>query len=309
MPRKKTKSTKAGTKPQNTTSYLEKSQVGISLSAQAFKNLNQIVESTGLSKSKVFEGLVTGNLAIASQVAEKTISINTEDLGNGDDSAANAVPKIEITEGANLGTSLEKPIETKDQVESAVLSELKTKIKEHKADYQSLKKHAQEQEALVKKLVKQVEEQKDIESQKTKQEQSEIEAELKTTQETLVASEAKVQELEQQLSTQQNSDHELQSKIAEKEGALTQLQQQLDAKQGELDSANSDRTSAQEQIAEKEAALTELQQQLDEKQGDNGFCNCRDCNIFRMQNAIDIMKMRLPWDRPRGVPKSKDHYR
>ena len=67
MPRKKTKSTKPASKPTQTTSFLEKSQVGISLSGQALKNLNTIVASTGLSKSKVFEGLVTGSLAIASQ--------------------------------------------------------------------------------------------------------------------------------------------------------------------------------------------------------------------------------------------------
>ena len=80
MPRKKTKtkSSKFGNRPRKTTSFLEKSQVGISLTSEAVQNLNEIVTETGLSKSKVVEALVTGSLAIASDTAEKTISIKPE---------------------------------------------------------------------------------------------------------------------------------------------------------------------------------------------------------------------------------------
>ncbi|MEL6910035.1 MAG: hypothetical protein AAFO85_07485, partial [Cyanobacteria bacterium J06598_4] len=144
MPRKKTKSTKSNARPRKTTSFSDKSQVGVSLSAQAVKNLNEIVESTGLSKSGVVEGLVTGNLAIASQLAEKTISIASE---NGED-ANQTETKIQVVDGvAPTATPTEKPTEGGDTGKSAVLLELKEKIKEHKASYQALKKHAQEQES------------------------------------------------------------------------------------------------------------------------------------------------------------------
>ena len=132
MPRKKPKSIKSGNRPLKTASFLEKSQIGISLTAQALKNLNEIVASTGLSKSKIFEDLITGNLAIASQVAEKTISIETK---NEDDSSEN-ITQIQIVEGIvsteNQQQSTPESSDEKERIDSTTLAELKEKIKEHK---------------------------------------------------------------------------------------------------------------------------------------------------------------------------------
>ncbi|MEN9567224.1 MAG: hypothetical protein RLZZ69_2420, partial [Cyanobacteriota bacterium] len=258
MPRKKTKSTQSTNRPLKTVSFLEKSQVGISLTSQAVENLNEIVEFTGLSKSGVIEGLVTGNLAIASQIAKKTISIESDSQDNPE----NITTKIQVVDGAvpkenqpEIAKS-SKSSQGEEQGQSTALIELKEKIKEHKANYQALKKYAQEQEALVKKLIKQVESQTDLESNEDRQKIEQLEAQLnqeleqlkqqladreigqKTTAESLANSEAKIQELERQLSTQQNSDNTLQNQLAEKEAALAQLQHQLDEKQSEVDSLN-----------------------------------------------------------------------
>ncbi|MEN9870702.1 MAG: hypothetical protein RLZZ171_1690, partial [Cyanobacteriota bacterium] len=253
MPRKKTKSTKSTSRPLKTVSFLEKSQVGVSLTSQAVENLNEIVESTGLSKSGVIEGLVTGNLAIASQIAKKTISIESDS----NDDSENITTKIQVVDGAvtrEIQPETAKSSEGEEEGQSAALIELKEKIKEHKANYQALKKYAQEQEALVKKLIKQVESQTALESNEEQQKIEQLEAQFnqeldqlkqqlaeqeagqKTTAESLATSEAKIQELERQLSTQQDSDNRLQGQLAEKESALAQLQNQLDEKQAEVDS-------------------------------------------------------------------------
>ena len=188
MPRKKTKSNKSANRPRKTTSFLEKSQVGISLTAEALKNLNEIVEETGLSKSGIFEGLVTGNLAIASQGAEKTISIES----GGDNSQPASAAKIQISEGAVSTSGQEVSTqESVSEAESEVLAELKQKIKEHKASYEALKKYAKEQEALAKKLTKQVEEQ-DSKSAENKQKSDSAQQ-----------SEQEIEQLQQQLSQKQ----------------------------------------------------------------------------------------------------------
>ena len=216
MPRKKTKSNKSGNRPRKTTSFLEKSQVGISLTAEALKNLNEIVEETGLSKSGIFEGLVTGNLAIASQVAEKTISIEPGD----DNSQPASAAKIQILEGAvSTETQEESTQDSASEADSEVLAELKNKIQEHKASYEALKKYAKEQEALAEKLTKQVEEQ-DSKSEENNQKSD------------------SAQQLEQEI-------EQLQQQLSEKEEALTQLQQQLEE-------ANNNYQQAQQQISEKE---------------------------------------------------------
>lgn len=178
MPRKKTKSTKSQStnRPRKTVSFLEKSQVGISLTPQAVKNLSEIVESTGLSKSEVVESLVTGNLAIASEIAAKTISIESD---NNDD-PENIATKIQVLD-TNAPSENQPQIEKSsenEQGKSPALLELKEKIKEHKANYQALKKYAEEQEALVKKLIAQIESQKGQASNEDRQNIEQLEAQF-----------------------------------------------------------------------------------------------------------------------------------
>ena len=236
MPRKKTKSSNRAPKK---TSFLEKSQVGISLSSEAVKNLNEIVTETGLSKSKVVEGLVTGNLAIASQVAAKTISIESDE---NKDSSKKLTTKIQVLDGAvsdrdrESNISPTSPDETSDEAKN--LAELKAKIKEHKADYQSLKQHAKEQEARVKELSKQLENQQAQAKEQDDNSQSDAVEKL----------EREIEQLKQQLSQQQTDNAAKEEiieadvvKITEKDEALSQLQQQLDT-------ANGDRDNAQQQL-------------------------------------------------------------
>ncbi|MGL4883378.1 MAG: hypothetical protein ACRC8K_20300, partial [Waterburya sp.] len=151
MVRKKTKS---AARPPKKTSFLEKSQLGISLSQLALSNLNEIVEGTGLTKSKIIEDLVTGNLAIASQRAEKTISIESTEVD--ENSPDNSEIKIQILDGITASTNQQEAVKSSEQVntaeESSILAEFKAKIQEHKAEYQALKKRSQEQEALITKL-------------------------------------------------------------------------------------------------------------------------------------------------------------
>ena len=148
MPRKKTKSS---TRPRKKTSFLEKSQVGISITSQAFQNLNEIVAETGLSKSKVVEGLVLGDLAIASNTAEKTISIESDPSG---DTEANA-SKISLVEGMvalesnGVATTELSPVEDRDRKELQNLEELKQKLQEHKTKYQALKASLKKKDSLL----------------------------------------------------------------------------------------------------------------------------------------------------------------
>ena len=259
MPRKKNKSS---SRPLKKTSFLEKSQVGISLTSQAVANLNKIVEETGLSKSKVVESLVTGDLAIASQAAEQTIAIAPEE--SDDDSNQVVADKIELVEG--MATEAESPTSSSAKTESGVLAELKAKIQEHKNSFKALKNHSQEQEALVKQLEQQLAEKDDHDAKGNNDAQAEItELKQQLSQQT-ADGKAELEKLEQQLTTQQANDSSLQQQLTEKESALTQLQQELEQAKSATEQANGDREKVQSQLTEKESALTQLQQQLSDQQ-------------------------------------------
>jgi hypothetical protein len=61
----------------------EKSELGISLTSTALKNLNRITKETELSKSQLIEALVKGKIAIASPSAMQTLTFeNTADNNN-----------------------------------------------------------------------------------------------------------------------------------------------------------------------------------------------------------------------------------
>ncbi|MEM8827815.1 MAG: hypothetical protein AAGE96_00475, partial [Cyanobacteria bacterium P01_G01_bin.19] len=252
MPRKKAKST---SRKRKTTSFLEKSQVGISLTSQAFQNLNEIVEGTGLSKSKVVEGLVTGNIAIASKIADKVISIESN-LDNESSDSLNT--KIQILDGsvAEENQSLNQESSTKSSLkeEPGDIAELEKNIQEHENKYQSLSQSFQEKEDLIKKLERQLQEQKAAQkTQETqensslaeidslKQQLSETKEKTKSAEQTAEAYKTKIEELEQQLNDTVKEKENLSQQSGEKEEALSQLQQQLSERENEVESIKSDR--------------------------------------------------------------------
>ena len=68
--------------PARSTTIHNKKQVGISLPTNAVNNIELMAKETGLSRSKLIESLVTGAIAISSQNAEKTITIQTDTEDN-----------------------------------------------------------------------------------------------------------------------------------------------------------------------------------------------------------------------------------
>ena len=188
----------------STKSSVSKSKLGITLTSGALETLSKIAKETGLSKSELVESVAKGSIAIASNSANTTITLDT-----GPENGT----KISVVNG-----------DKQSQGDSpTVLAE----------DYDTLKQQAGEMSNLVEQLKQQLAEQKSLASEKASSSQelqqqlsekdnqiSELQNQLSEEQSNLSQSRESNQSLQKEFEAKSNQLSEMESKLVEQESLL-----------------------------------------------------------------------------------------
>lgn len=212
---------------------LDKKQVGVSLTVDAVDSLNAIVEKTGLSKSKLIEGLVTGEIAIASSLADRTIAIEAENI---DLFSGNAVP-TESTTATKAATT-----ETADSNElNEEIKKLETQLEEQISNYKALEKKSS---STIQDLEMQLKEQ----VAKTKEDR-----------------ENQADSLNTKLTEQETIVTELQKQVADYQQQEKSWQEKLDTANQELDSKNKKYQDLQKSFTDTEKESAKIKDRLQQK--------------------------------------------
>lgn len=265
-----------------------KSKVNLSLTGKAMETIETMMKETGLNKSALFEGILTGNIPFSSpnsQVSKENVDDNTQvkevfDIGN-------HLLNQELEQQKKLIQNLEEEVSKQHNLVSEkeqINNSLKDSLKEKEDTIKTLENKLKNQESEYTNKIKDIsnnhdrleDKEKELHSLKHKLEEANKNLKLKDdeikqlseTQNLLdikvkIIAELtqKIAHLEQQI-TEVNNDQSLQAKLTYMEQRAQEVKLQYDNLQTELTNKNNSLNELNQQLSQQENIINQLRQQI-----------------------------------------------